>query len=234
MPLHSTGIAPYATSTTILGLIDRARDRGLPSPVTKEVLSKSGVPESLIPRTLQSLQLLELINDDGTWTQNLENLRRCAESELQSSLAEIIHSVYHDVFQYVDPEKDSATVLRDAFRTFTPHGQQDRMVSLFIGLCKRAGIISSEAAPKSQQRTKRTANVVLKKKPPQKDEASSKQFSASGLSAPLSGVLATLPSGGSGWSQHDRDRFLTAFIAMLDYCIPIREKELHVEVEENE
>src|SRR5690349_12129895 len=106
MPILPNGIAPYAPAATVLSVIDRARQRGLPPTVTKDVLMRAGVSESLIPRTLQSLQLLELINDDGTWTPNLETLRRAPESELQSTLAEIVRSVYADVFQYVDPSKD--------------------------------------------------------------------------------------------------------------------------------
>src|SRR5688572_17050623 len=138
MSIVADGVAPYAPTATVVSVIDRARARGLPSPVTKDVLMKAGVSESLVPRTLQSLQLLELVQDDGTWTDNLEMLRRAPEGEFQGRLAEIIRTVYAEVFQYVDPVKDSGTAIRDAFRGFTPHGQQDRMVSLFIGLCQKA------------------------------------------------------------------------------------------------
>src|SRR6266513_1668062 len=94
MPIQPNDTAPYAPAATILSVIDRARARGLPSTVTKDVLLRAGVSESLIPRTLQALQLLELINEDGTWTQNLETLRRAPEAEFQSRFAEIIRSVY--------------------------------------------------------------------------------------------------------------------------------------------
>jgi hypothetical protein len=213
-----------------LSVIDRARDRGLPTPVTKDVLLRAGVSDSLVPRTLQSLQLLELINEDGTWTQNLETLRRSPEAEVNTRLAEIIRSVYADVFQYVDPAKDSGTQIRDAFRSYAPHGQQDRMVTLFLGMCQRAGIVTSETPAKQISREQRTTRrspppkSVPTKKPPERPNA----ITAPNLAPPLAGLLATLPP--SGWTKTDRDRFVNAFTVMLDYCIPVRtEAELHEE-----
>lgn len=225
MPLQPDGAAPYAPPATIISVVDRARDRGLPTPVTKDVLGRSGVPESLIPRTLQSLQLLELINDDGTWTQNLETLRRVPEIEFQPRLAEIIRSVYADVFQFVDPEKDSATAVRDAFRAFTPHGQQDRMVTLFLGLCQKAGIITGDSQPKSVQREKRPVKKIVAQKTVARvkpNEGTQNTGSNLEVAPALAGLLATLPKSDSGWTQYDRDRFVKAFEAMLDYSIPIR------------
>ncbi|MGA7179415.1 MAG: DUF5343 domain-containing protein [Thiobacillaceae bacterium] len=229
MPLQPSGIAPYAPSASILSVIERARERGLPTPVTKEVLGRIGISESLISRTLQALQLLELINEDGTWTQNLENLRRCPEPEFQPRLAEIVRSVYEDIFSFVDPTKDSITVMRDAFRAFTPHGQQDRMVTLFLGLCKRSGIISSDSIPKGVHRGKR--QIIQKKPTPLKTTAKTKTvekhdfIGISGLPPPLAGLLSALPVNGNGWSQNDRDRFLKAFESMLDYSIPIQDSQ---------
>jgi hypothetical protein len=224
MPIQPNGVAPYAPAATILSVIDRARQRGLPTPVTKEVLLRAGVSDSLVPRTLQSLQLLELLNEDGSWTQNLETLRRAPEAELQSRFAEIIRSVYADVFQYIDPATASATEVRDAFRSYAPHGQQDRMVTLFIGLCQRAGIVSGEPPAKTREarpRVNSPAKSIAKPKSTASQQYSAPQFAASSaLPSPLAGLLTTLPQG--GWTKYDRDRFMNAFAAMLDYCIPMR------------
>lgn len=222
MPIQPNSTAPYAPAATVLSVIDRARDRGLPTPVTKEVLMRAGVSDSLVPRTLQALQLLELINDDGTWTQNLETLRRAPEAEVGTRLAEIIRSVYADVFQYVDPAKDSNTQVRDAFRSYSPHGQQDRMVTLFLGLCQRAGIVTGETPVKQTTREARTTRrSPLPKSTPAKNKPTTPADPAGpNLAPPLAGLLATLPP--SGWTQKDRDRFVGAFTVMLDYCIPVR------------
>lgn len=227
MPIQPNGVAPYAPAATVLSVVDRARERGLPTPVTKDVLMRAGVSESLIPRTLQALQLLELVNEDGTWTQNLETLRRAPEAELQSRFAEIIRSVYADVFQYIDPAIASATQMRDAFRSYSPHGQQDRMVTLFTGLCQRAGLVASEAPAKTRDvrpRATAPAKAAAKRKDDPRPLDGAQHFGASptlpALPAPLAGLLTTLPQ--RGWTKHDRDRFMNAFTAMLDYCIPTR------------
>lgn len=236
MPLQSNGSAPYAPPATVLAVIDRARERGLPSQITKEVLGRAGVPESLIPRTLQSLQLLELINADGTWTQNLDDIRRSPEAEFQSRLAETIHDVYADVFQYVDPAKDNGSAVRDAFRAYTPHGQQDRMVTLFLGLCQKAGIVTGDGAPKSTQREKRAVKKITLTKTAFKAKPTAGYATAGNMSelpSPLTGLLATLPQAGSGWNQQDRNRFVKAFETILDYCIPIRSKEPEESMEES-
>ena len=54
---------------------------------------------------------------------------------------------------------------------------------------------------------------------------------ATGGAPPLAGLLATLPEG--GWTKNDRDRFMGAFTAMLDYCIPVRtEAEIREDIKE--
>ena len=65
MAVTADSSAPYAPASAIIELIDKYRNRGLPSTITGEVLGKAGVSDSLIPRTLQALQTLELINDQG-------------------------------------------------------------------------------------------------------------------------------------------------------------------------
>lgn len=226
MPILTNGVAPYAPASSIISIVERARARGLPSQLTKDVLIKSGVSESLVPRTLQALQLLDLTKEDGTWAPNLEILRSCPEAEVQTRFAEIIRSVYADVFQYVDPAEDSGTAVRDAFRGYTPHGQQDRMVSLFLALCQKAGIIK-DAPPRAVKRENRAVKKPFIPNPQTRIKPPAGSIPAVGnlnLASPLSGLLATLPQGGSGWTQEARNKFVEVFQTMLDYCIPIREE----------
>jgi len=232
MPLEPNGTAPYAPASTVLALIERARTRGLPTPITKDVLQRSGVSESLQPRTMQTLQLLELINDDGTWTENLETLRSASEADFQARLADIVRSVYEDVFKYVDPNKDSPTAIRDAFRSYNPHGQQERMIPLFMALCKAAGIVEGESAIRKTREPRQTKKAQQSPRTPKSDLQQSKKQppSTTGLPAPIMGLLAALPPEGSGWTKESRDRFFTTFGTLLDFCYPIRD----VEPEEHE
>ena len=55
MPVTLDKPGPYASPQSIIEIVDRHRDRGMPSPVTSDVLGRAGIPDSLIPRTIQAL-----------------------------------------------------------------------------------------------------------------------------------------------------------------------------------
>jgi Family of unknown function (DUF5343) len=134
VPVTAAKPTPYAPATAILDLVHRYRSRGLSTPVNTEVLARAGISNSLIPRTLQALQTLDLINQDGTPTQTFEGLRLAPEAEYRARMAAWLRSAYADIFTFADPTKDDASQIRDAFRNYQPIGQQDRMVTLFNGL----------------------------------------------------------------------------------------------------
>lgn len=89
--------APYAPAKTILDIITRYRDRGLTSPINAEVLSRIGVAESLISRTLQALVTLDLFDDAGNPTQTLEGIRIAPEAEYKKRLEDWLKGSYADV-----------------------------------------------------------------------------------------------------------------------------------------
>lgn len=238
MPVTAPNAAPYAPGSTLFEVVARHRDRGLPSPINAEVLGRAGISESLIPRTLQALQLLDLTDKEGRPTETFEGIRRAPEAEYRERLQDWIKGAYAEVFQFVDPAKDDATRIRDAFRDYTPHGQQDRMVSLFLALCTAAGLTPKPAEgvrPARPQLFKRAPSPLRPVKPFQKPSsflASARAAAAAAASAAnnpppstlppaLAGLLASLPANNSGWTKETRDKFLTTFAAVLDFCVPV-------------
>ena len=235
MPVTADVPAPYAPASAVLEVIKRYRG-GLPAPITAEVLVRAGISDSLIPRTLKSLQTLDLVNDDGSVTTTLEGLRRCPESEFQQRLADWLNVTYADVRGFVDPATAEETAIRDAFRNYNPVAQQPRMVSLFMGLYTAAGVrIGERAATTRQPRSARPArsktpmppvkdrtrglatNIrsVLKQKPGRPFQE------GTDLPEPIMGMLTRLPENGTGWTQEQRDKFLFTFGTVLDFCFPI-------------
>jgi septal ring-binding cell division protein DamX len=218
--------APYATTSSIIDIVSRYRNRGLPFPVTAEVLARAGISDSLIPRTMQSLQTLDLINDAGNPTETLEGIRLAPEAEYKTCLANWLKGTYAGIFAFVDPSKDDGIRIRDAFRGYKPIGQQDRMVALFEGLCAEAGLINSKPAtprpasatprPRTTTSASTTVRAALKPK--------AKTSSASELPAALAGLLASLPAEGNGWTAATRKKFLTTFESVLDFCFPIEDE----------
>lgn len=161
VPVSASAPAPYAPAAAILEVIRRHRSRGLAS-VNAEVLARGSiVSDSLIPRTLQTLKTLDLIDDDGQPTETFEGLRLAPEAEFASRIGQWLNVAYADVVKHVDPDTADETALRDAFRTYTPIGQQPRMVSLFVGLYAAAGIgREKDSAPRAVRRTRSNGSVL--------------------------------------------------------------------------
>lgn len=221
MAVTADAPAPYAPTSVILSLIDRHRHRGLPFPVNADVLERAGVSPSLIPRTFQTLQTLELITEEGAATDTFEGIRRAPEGEYQQRLAEWLRAVYADAFTFVDPSKDDETAARDAFRGYRPIGQQHRMVSLFLGLCAAAGLAPEKPThPRPQARTRTPEPRPLNRGPIRKPIRDSKDKHTR-IPTALAGLLESLPAEDEGWSQNERDKFYATFGAVLDFCFPI-------------
>jgi hypothetical protein len=217
---------PYATTSAIIDIIARYRNRGLPFPVNTEVLARAGISESLIPRTLQSLKTLDLINEIGNPTDTLEGIRLVPEAEYKKRLEDWLKGTYADIFAFVDPTKDGSIRIRDAFRGYHPVGQQDRMVALFEGLCTEAGLIEQKSSgpsttatsrPKAplHPRAKRNLDTIFSA-----DKRTTKT-NPSEIPAPVAGLLSGLPAQGDGWTVDERKKFMTTFEAVLDFCFPI-------------
>lgn len=175
---------------------------------------------------MQALQTLELVDVDGRPTEALEQLRRAKEADFQGQLATWIQSVYADVLSFVEPGGDE-TDIRDAFRSYNPVGQQPRMVALFMGLCRAAGLRSSEQTRESRPRpTARKSSAATVTSPRREKAAIAKgavRETASGIPPALSGLLNSLPIESGEWTKAERDKFLRTFEAVLDFCFTIGE-----------
>lgn len=162
MPVTKDAPAPYAPTAVVLSLIERYRQKGLPTPITQETLARAGVGDSLTSRTLYALKVLDLIDAEGRPTPVLEGLRLAKETEYAARMAEWLRCAYADALEYVDPATSGPADVRDAFRSYTPIGQQDRMVNLFLGLFQAAGVmpegkkVQARSAPKSGESNRRT------------------------------------------------------------------------------
>ena len=236
MAIMPNSNAPYAPAATIVNLLKRFRDKGLALPVTPEVLLRAGVPDSLVNRTLQALQLLELVDEEGAATEILKKIRTVSEKEYQQTLATWIKQVYADVFAFADPASGDETEMHDAFRTYQPEGQRGRMVKLFMALCAEAGLAPESKKAESKPRV-RPANQAFStirattRKPPATTPQDQARAPA-GLPPELAGLMARLPQ--HGWTKATRDKFIKTFESVLDYVIPIVAKEPQQNSEENE
>jgi hypothetical protein len=213
-----------------MDLIFGYRDRGLATPFNPEVLMRAGISESLVPRVMKSMEGLDLIDSAGNPTPGMEGLRRATTDEFKARLEEVVRAAYAEVFQFTDPAKDDATRIADAFRSYQPAGQRARMVTLFMGMCAAAGIVSEngtrKAAPtarpmKKTEPLRRAGNVASVSRT---HGASGAVIDNGALDPVLAMVLQKLPKPGEGWTQAERDHWLRFFTTNLDFVIPLGAK----------
>lgn len=217
---------PYTSPKVIVDLLLRHRTRGLPNPIDAETLGRVGVSDSLIPRTLQSLVTLDLIEENGRITDTFEGLRLAPEGEFRGKVKEWLDAAYADVLQFADPATDGETAVRDAFRSYKPVGQQDRMVSLFIRLYEMAGVGTpkeSDAKPRSRPPAVaiRARDIPRAAKTPAQQTLA--KSNAGEIPPAILGLLQSLPLDGRGWTKDRQDGFLVAFGGVVKFCFPVGE-----------
>ena len=229
MAVRSGSPAPYGPPAGVLAMITGFRDRGLTTPFHSGVYTRAGISESLVPRVMKSMEALDLVDADGNPTPQLIALRQAKTDEFRATLADVVKAAYAEVFQFADPMKDDQARVIDAFRDYVPHGQRARMVTLFMGLCEAAGLAPSSPAKAASSTPRSSAPPKPKysetpRRPASFGAGAHIRTDAGGIIPPaIIGVLAGLPTREQGWSKADRDNFYTAFGALLDFSIPIRE-----------
>jgi hypothetical protein len=228
MPLQPGGKSPYTTPTAVTTIINGYRDRGLGTPVTQQVLIRAGVPESLARRTMQALRLLELVDENGTPTPQLEAFRQArGEDDFQVCGQEWLRGVYADVLQYADPSTATPTKLTEAFRGYDPNGQRSRMAVLLLGLWEFVGLPVPEAArSESRSRPRPSGPSKLRASRPSAPSRAAKSTPRvatefGDLPPGLVGLLRQIPRNGGAWTQERRDQFMDAFAVVLDFSVPI-------------
>ncbi len=220
--------APYAPPAALVSLINQHREGKLPRPITSASLGRVGITESLIPRTLQALKILGLIDDNGKPTDEFEAFRLAKSSDFPKRLEAWLKAAYAPVFQVIDPASAEPQQVRDAFRGFEPSGQQQRMVTLFLGLCAHAGLVPPESV------NARSPRVFIKPKP-KKSSSRKKQVSVAGsayianpkvgkgLPPLLLGFMDSLPRDGDPLTEKRLEEILDALPAILRFAYPMKE-----------
>lgn len=236
MPLKQDGPAPYGPPGPLLEVLNRYRDRGLQTPFTKEVLAKAGVSDSLTSRVLQSMTLLGLIDADGNPESVLLEYAKAPQEDVKSHIDQLVKDVYAPVFAFVNPATDPPSRIRDAFRSYQPRSMQDRMVTLFLGLCQYAGIatVSPKITAKSAASMTRVGGQAtdlsfrIRRSGPRTKNSTADAPALTpvdGLPDVVQGVLRELAAIGPTWTQDQRDRFTTVWNAVLDFSYPVHRED---------
>jgi hypothetical protein len=136
---------PYAATANVTGIIKRTRTRNLPDKVDGDFIRLAGVPDAVIHRVASALKFLGLVTEDDKPTDTLRALAAAPDEQYREILAGAVRNAYEVDFARVDPTQDSQKQIIDAFRPYQPRSQTDRMVMLFLGLCREAGMEVKDA-----------------------------------------------------------------------------------------
>ena len=164
MALEQSGTAPYAPVRAVALVIDQFRDRTVPTPITVTSLQRLGIEPSLTQRTLAALKQLELVDKSGEPTPTLRKIKTASTDDIQATLADWVREMYKPILSYVDPT-DDVTRITDQFRHYEPAAQRGRMVTLFLGLCAKAGLIEKVPPLPRVRNQNGTHNPVIQRTP---------------------------------------------------------------------
>lgn len=131
--------APYAPPGTVLQVVEHFCETDVPPEIDRARLTQIGVSDSLMPRVWATLEFLRLITEDGTALEAFRNLRYAPQESFQEVFQGILQTAYSHIFTAFDPETLDDRALNNAFKPYSPGGQRQRMVVLFVGLCRKAG-----------------------------------------------------------------------------------------------
>ena len=223
------GFAPYASPNSVIHLIHRLRDTGLPDPLTHDGLGLVGITPSMVSPTLRSFKYLRIVDDDGQKLSAHQSLSTATSEEYPGVLGEIVKSAYEDVFRIIDPAKHDFEQVEDAFRKYNPQKQRRKMVRLFLGLCEEAGLAPEQPKRRRGQGTTKVAPRVVEVATQDQQSNQPQTLPSVAPSTPnsakalMNSFVAQLPDG--KWTSDHRVKWLNAVTSAVDLMITVSDSD---------
>ena len=138
---------PYTSYRSFLNLVSELKEHDvMPSAIDRSYLSKrSGSEKSAL---IAALKWFELVDDDGTPTERLENFIAADEQESKTLLKEMVESSYGAITDGTFNLRSATTSqLADQFRQYEISGSTlSKSITFFLAAAKEAGIAVSPHA----------------------------------------------------------------------------------------
>jgi len=220
-------LPPYVSYKSFSRFIKGLQSGHLPSRIDKAVLT--GMSGSVQSAMTNSLEYLQLIEAGGRPTKALEDLAGATGPEYSEKLKGIVESSYGFLFDDgLELSRATTGQIQEAFRRQGANSSTGiKAIAFFLAAAKDAGItiskyVKTPSSPKPQAARKAAQRAA------EEDESSDEQGDAgqpsnnmpNNIDPALAGLLMRLPEPGETMSKKDRDRFLSAFSAVLAVLYP--------------
>lgn len=150
---------PYAPAANITAVMERVRRINLPDLIDTDFLRVTAIPEASLGRVAYALRFLRLIEANGRPSDRLRAMARASEDEYRELLEAVVREAYAPDLARVDPSLDTQAQIVSAFQRYEPRSQTMRMVMLFLGLCRAAGIPVLESPRERQMQNRRAERI---------------------------------------------------------------------------
>lgn len=223
-----TSNRPYPPPSNVILVLHRLRERNLPERIDSEYLRVAVIPDGTITRTLVAIRFLGLINEANEPTEPLKSIHTSTDEEYQKILSGLIHESYKDIFNVVDPSKDSQDRILNVFKRYKPASQRNRMVIFFLGMCREAGIPTLDI-PKARPMTERLSKPSMKRGSEKLENSALKRgrgsipIIESDINPALNVLIRSLPEPGKSLSPERLKQWLDMAGATLRFIYPENE-----------
>lgn len=219
---------PYTPPSNLLSVLQRIRSRNLPETIDLEYLRDAGIPEGTVHRTFFALRFLKLIGEKGELTNALKAIAKSTDEEYRAILSGLVREAYAEVFNSIDPAEDSQERIVNVFRRYTPASQRSRMVILFLGMCREAGIptldVPRQRAMGHSKGTTTTSTPRTKMAKASLKETSTLRargtVESPDIAPALEGLMRSLPPPGTPLSAQRREQWVKLAEATLAFVYP--------------
>jgi hypothetical protein len=221
--------APYPPAGNLIHAIRNIREKGYAGKLTIEALESMGIPTGNTYRVQAAMKWLKLYNDDLVATELMAGIRKAATEKYPVLIEGMVRESYAEVFQFANPATDSIDRVTDAFRSFTPAAQRNRMVVCFLALCAEAGIALADSpvteakvpkSGKSQGLKKKTKSTPPPPAPPRIEQQYGGVLFHPVIDAVLREAKKLIDNG--DWSEDARKGLVQSFTTNLDLFLPVK------------
>lgn len=226
----STAAPPYFAFRTLINTLDQMKDKGIPNRIDRTFLvGMSGTGQT---QFIAGLKSLGLIDSTGTVTPVLKELAQAGPADRKRVLGEVLTARYPEA---VELGKTNATTgeLVEVFREYGATGDTARKgIAFYLQAAAYAGDIP--LSPHFQTPKVSSSGGTRRKRQSQQQQPSGQTDEqndpSDGIRQPtlhpaLAGVLSELPPQGHGWTKERRDAFMTTFSAVVNFTIPVVERD---------